>query len=200
MNAQGLKSFDEPIWNRREILRYAQCPGCTDENMLSVMEDCIKECISFASLAYRVSYCELPIVSLDEESGAIDMQHIKVTSRSLAANLSGCKEAVVFAASIGPGIDRLIKKYTKLDPVKALFFQAIGAERAESLCEAFMSSYPKKLRPRFSPGFGDLELGIQPDVLAVTNAGKNLSITLDEGCLMSPSKSVTAFAGIAEGA
>ncbi len=196
MNAQGLKSFDEPSFNRREILRYAQSPGCTDEKMLSVMEACIKECAALASLGYRVSYCELPIVSLDEESGEIDMEHIKVTSRSLAANLSGCKEVVVFAASIGPGIDRLIKKYTKLDPVKALFFQAIGAERVESLCEAFMESYPQKLRPRFSPGFGDLALSIQPDVLAVANARKNLSITLDDGFLMSPSKSVTAFAGI----
>ena len=60
----------------------------------------------------------------------------------------------------------------------------------------FCDSYPSKLRPRFSPGFGDLALSIQPDILAITNARKNLSITLDEGFLMSPSKSVTAFVGI----
>jgi cobalamin-dependent methionine synthase I len=60
----------------------------------------------------------------------------------------------------------------------------------------FCDSYPSKLRPRFSPGFGDLPLSLQPEILAITNARKNLSITLDEGCLMSPSKSVTAFAGI----
>ncbi len=198
MNAQGIKSFDEPPFNRREILRYAQSPGCTDEKMLEIMEGCISECIATASLGYRVSYCELPVISLDEESGMIDLEHLKITSRSLAGNLSGCSRVVVFAASIGPGIDRVIKKYTKTDPVRALFFQAIGAERAESLCEMFVNSYPSKLRPRFSPGFGDLSLTVQPDVLAVTNARKNLAITLDEGCLMSPSKSVTAFAGIDE--
>ena len=102
----------------------------------------------------------------------------------------------MFAATVGPVIDRMIKKYNKLDPVRALFMQAIGAERVETLCNMFCDSFPGKLRPRFSPGFGDLALDIQPQVLAVTNARKNLAITLDAGFLMSPSKSVTAFAGI----
>ncbi len=196
MTPQGIRSFDEPDFVRREILRYAMCGGCDDEKMLSFMEDCIDECKKFAQFSYRVSYCVVPIVSLDEESGEIDMDVLKITSRSLAGNLAGCKEAIVFAATVGPGIDRLIRKYTKLDPVKALFMQAIGAERVETICNRFCDSYPQKLRPRFSPGFGDLALSVQPDVLSITNARKNLSITLDEGFLMSPSKSVTAFVGI----
>ena len=196
MTPQGIRSFDEPEFVRREILRYAMCGGCDDEKMLAFMEECIDECKKSAQFSYRVSYCVLPIVSLDDESGDIDFDIMKITSRSLAGNLAGCSEAVVFAATVGPGIDRLIKKYTKLDPVKALFMQAIGAERVETMCNLFCDSYPEKLRPRFSPGFGDLPLLVQPDVLSVTNARKNLSITLDEGFLMSPSKSVTAFAGV----
>ncbi len=196
MTPQGIRSFDEPEFNRREILRYAMCAGCDDAKMLAFMEDCIKESRQLASFSYRVSYCVLPAVSIDEESGEIDLDLLKITSRSLAGNLSGCREVVVFAATIGPGIDRLIKKYTKLDPVRALFMQAIGAERVETVCNMFCDTYPDKLRPRFSPGFGDLTLAIQPEVLSVTNARKNLAITLDEGFLMSPSKSVTAFVGV----
>ncbi len=196
MSAAGIKSFDESEYNRREILRYAMCPGCDEPKMLELMEGCIKECQNFASFAARVSYVVLPIVSLDTSSGEIDMEDIKVTSRDLAGNLNGCSRAVVFAATVGPGIDRLIKKYSKLDPVRALFMQAIGAERVETLCNSFCGTFQEPLRPRFSPGFGDLALSIQPEVLTLTNARKNLSITLDEGFLMSPSKSVTAFAGI----
>ncbi len=192
----GIQSFDEPPFNRREILRYAQCPGCTDDTVIAMMEDCIGECRKYASMSYRVSYSILPIVSLDTDTGYIDMGHMSVTSRDLAGNLNGCAKVIVFAATIGPGIDRLIRKYTKLDKARALFMQAIGAERAETLCEMFCSSFEEELRPRFSPGFGDLTLSIQPEILKITNAGKNLSITLDEGFLMSPSKSVTAFAGI----
>ena len=196
MTGVGIKSFDEPEFNRREILRYALCPGCEDPAMTGIMEECISECAQFASFSYRISYIVLPVVSLDAKTGSIDMEHMQIHSRDLASNLEGCKRVVVFAATIGPGIDRLIKKYSKIDPVKALFMQAIGAERAETMCNLFCSSFPDKLRPRFSPGFGDLPLSIQPEVLGVTNARKNLSIPLDDGFLMSPSKSVTAFAGI----
>ncbi|MCR5688411.1 MAG: Vitamin B12 dependent methionine synthase activation subunit [Lachnospiraceae bacterium] len=196
MTGQGIRSFEEPAIERREILRYAQCSGCTDEAMLGLMEECISECRSYASFSYRVSYAVLPLISCDTVSGQIDMRHMSITSRDLARNLDGCEGVVVFAATVGPGIDRLIKKYTKLDPAKALFMQAIGAERVESLCNSFCSTYPEKLRPRFSPGFGDLPLSLQPDVLKITNASKNLAITLDAGFLMSPSKSVTAFSGI----
>jgi len=197
MSAVGIKSFDEPEYNRREILRYAMCPGCDEPGMLSIMEECMEECKKFAAFSYRISYIALPVLSLDTASGDIDLDLMKVTSRSLAANLEGCKEVLLFAGTIGPGIDRLIKKYSKLDPVKALFMQAIGAERAETMCNLFCDTFPVKLRPRFSPGFGDLPLSIQPEVLAITNAKKNLSITLDDSFLMSPSKSVTAFAGYA---
>ena len=196
MTGQGIKSFDEPEYNRREILRYAMCPGCDAPAMLDLMEDCIDECRKYASFSYRVSYVVLPVLSLDTDTGAIDLEHIKPVSRDLAGNLNGCERVVVFAATVGPGIDRLIKKYTKSDAVRALFMQAIGAERAETMCNMFCDTFPDKLRPRFSPGFGDLTLSIQPEVLRLTNAGKNLSITLDDGFLMSPSKSVTAFAGI----
>ena len=52
------------------------------------------------------------------------------------------------------------------------------------------------VRQAVSDAIRDLPLAVQPEVLSVTNARKNLSITLDDGFLMSPSKSVTAFAGI----
>ena len=160
-----------------------------------MMEECIKECTALAAFSPKISYIVLPVVELDTKTGHIDLLHIRTESKALASNLEGCSEVVLFAATVGPMIDRIIKKYNKLDPVKALFMQAIGAERVETLCNMFCDTYPEKLRPRFSPGFGDLPLSIQPEVLAVTNAAKNLSITIDKGFLMSPSKSVTAFAG-----
>ena len=39
------------------------------------------------------------------------------------------------SATVGIGIDRIIAKYGALSPSKALIFQAIGAERIESLCD-----------------------------------------------------------------
>lgn len=51
-------------------------------------------------------------------------------------------------------------------------------------------------RPRFSPGYGDLPLALQPDLLNFLNAQRWVGITVGKTLLMSPMKSVTAIMGI----
>ena len=49
---------------------------------------------------------------------------------------------------------------------------------------------------RFSPGYGDLPLSVQPTVLAALDAQRRLGITLSSSLLMTPTKSVTAIIGM----
>ena len=65
-------------------------------------------------------------------------------------------------------MDRLILKYSMIEPSKALIMQALGAERIESLCNTFcqdiaqkLSNEGKSLLPRVSPGYGDIPLTMQ---------------------------------------
>lgn len=207
------KTYPKPEYDRKEILRYAGCSGSdVPKEMTELMEQCIKECEDAGAFSYKIAYRFLP-VSFYEETDAegklaknMDFGPIKVTSGDLYKNLSGCTECIFLAATVGSGIDRLIGKYSRLNPAKALFLQAIGAERVESLCDTFCTDekiFPESieyegcsLRPRFSPGYGDLSLKIQRDFLNVLEANKRLGITLGESLLMSPSKSVTAIAGV----
>ena len=108
-----------------------------------------------------------------------------------------------FAATIGIAIDRLISKYNHISPVKALFMQAIGAERIEALCNLFNSEIRDEAvakggttRPRFSPGYGDLPLEVQKEFVILLDCSRRLGVTLNESLLMSPSKSVTAVIGV----
>ena len=110
---------------------------------------------------------------------------------------------ILFAATVGAPFDRLIQKYSLLAPSKALIMQAIGAERVESLCDAFcekmdtdLSKDGKCLTPRVSPGYGDIPLAMQKDVFAVLDCPRKIGLTLDSSLMMSPTKSVTAVAGI----
>ena len=107
---------------------------------------------------------------------------------------------ILFAATVGVEIDRLIGKYGRLSPTKALLFQAIGAERIEALCDAFCADIKKEyntgLEPRFSPGYGDLPLSAQKNIFAVLDPERRIGLTLNSSLLMSPSKSVTAFVGL----
>ena len=159
------------------------------------MNECIEEAKNVIS--YKVCYCILPI---NIKESAIDFNAFKVNSEKLALNLKNCENAIIFGATLGTEIDRLIIKYGKLSPTKALFFQAIGATQIEALCDEFCNEIKNELnvnlKPRFSPGFGDLELTTQKDIFKLLDCSKKIGLTLNDSLLMSPTKSVTAFVGI----
>lgn len=187
--------------NRREILRYAGAGNNAENNsdFVSIMEECIDEALPV--LSYRVSY------RIEDSSWKDEYDSV-----NLNANLEGCELVVLFAATVGIGIDRLISKYSRVSPSKALFMQAFGAERIEALCDAFeesikngkllqeLSSFQEDccivLHPRFSPGYGDLPLEAQKTMFSVLDCERRLGLTLNESLLMSPSKSVTAIIGV----
>ena len=125
---------------------------------------------------------------------------MKIHSKSLINNLKDCDEVIVFAATAGLMIDRLIAKYAVISPVRSLMLHSIGAERVEALCDSFCDKIATELKcnlaPRFSPGYGDLPLVLQKDILHLLNANNTIGIGLNTSLLLSPTKSVTAFAGI----
>ena len=52
------------------------------------------------------------------------------------------------------------------------------------------------LRPRFSPGYGDLKLEHQKDWFRLLDISRQIGIELTDSLLMVPTKSVTAIIGI----
>ncbi|MCD8309278.1 MAG: Vitamin B12 dependent methionine synthase activation subunit [Clostridia bacterium] len=129
----------------------------------------------------------------------IDLGFAKTNSHSLALNLKGCSKIALFAATVGAGVDRLIVKYNKLSPARAVILQAMGAAAIETWCDDLNSQITRTYgatKPRFSCGYGDLPLAMQRDIFPALNVTKNLGITLTQGDLMIPSKSVTAIIGI----
>ena len=191
------KSFASPSINRREILRYANVPSPSQE-ILDLMEECIL--LVQNKLSYKVCYCEFPLSISD---GIIDMQFARTISKDLQKSLSGCTSVVLFAATLGSEIDRLIARYGSISPSKAFMLQAIGAERIEALCNAFNDEIKtnsmaigKSTSPRFSAGYGDLSLEFQKDIFNALDCSRKIGLTLNESLLMSPTKSVTAIIGI----
>lgn len=190
-------SFKEPSINKKEIMRYMSSQGGGDE-ILGLVDECLAEVREM--LQYKVCYT---ILTTETDSNIISLPCGQIASRNLAKNLSGCDKAIIFAATIGIGIDRLISKYSRLSPAKALCLQAIGAERVEALCNDFCEKMKSEfqgkgesLRPRFSPGYGDLPLETQKMIFSLLDCPKRIGVTLGDTLLMSPSKSVTAFIGI----
>ena len=198
MNTVFTKHYPSPPYDRGEILRYAGVGRETAE-MKEVLDECLRE----AAQAFHFSVCyrEFPLTF---RSGELNLGFARTESKDLGKALSGCDGVIVFAATVGLAIDRLIARYATLSPAKALFLQAVGAERIESLCNLFaadISAQKKRnglfLRPRFSPGYGDLPLTLQEDIFATLDCHKHIGLTLNQSLIMSPTKSVTALIGVA---
>lgn len=192
------KSYENAPFSLNEIIRYSGAK-IADENLKSLISDCLSECEKEKAVNYEICYTETP---LSIKGDIADFSAFTLKSKNLVTALKGCSFALIFACTIGIGIDRLIKKYSAIHPSKALIFQAIGTERVETFTDLFIEEYKKEQKvstsSRFSAGYGDLSLEAQKEIFNILNPQKHLGLTLNDSLIMSPSKSVTAILGINE--
>lgn len=187
--------------NKSEIYRYlgytkqAEVTGNIDALVDEVLENVLK------GSTPKVCYKRFDL-AFNNDIG-IDFGFMRVESRDLTSNLSGCHEAVVFAATIGLYTDRQIQRETILSPAKACVYQAVGAAVIEAVCDDFNEWFRasetlsgNELKPRYSPGYGDVSLEVQKDIFRELNCAKMAGITLSDSLHMIPEKSVTAIIGI----
>ena len=192
-----VEPFLTPPVNEKEILRYAKAkPG--EDATEALMAECLNEMKD--GFCYRVCSTRLPVERNGETIGFAGMQ---IPSKTLATALADCEELLLFAATVGVQIDRAVTRYSRVSPAKALMLQAFGAERIESLCETFIAKKEEELRgehlflkPRVSPGYGDIPLTLQKEIFALLDCPRKIGLTLHDSLLMTPTKSVTAIAGI----
>ncbi len=150
----------------------------------------------------RVCYAELPVlVSGDtvNAGGAFWISH------GLATRISGASRALIFVATVGVGADRLVSRYSRPSPSLALAISALATERVEALCDLFSREIAEQKSAegcdtalRFSPGYGDLSLDVQRDIFRLLSPEVKIGVSLTDGLLMTPSKSVSAIIGIRE--
>lgn len=186
--------------SRKEVLRYlGYGVHKGDDAVNDLVEECIRELEGAASPKCISRVYPLELLP-DYE---IDFTVFRTRSRNLSKNMVDCNQVILFAATLGTGVDVLLHKYTKLQMSKAVTMQAAAAAMIEEVCDEenkrLKEEYEAKglyLRPRFSPGYGDFALECQREITAVLETAKRIGITLTDSLLMAPSKSVTAVMGV----
>ena len=197
MTVLRVRELPFPPVDMREALRYAgHRGGAPEASVLRLLEECASEALP--RLTYRVAYREMSLPLVGNALAPSDRAAIE-------ERLAGCRSAVLFAATVGVEMDRLITRYSRIKPTKALLLDALGSERIEALCDAFCAELASEKRaeglaitPRFSPGYGKPELSAQRELIALLDAPRSIGLTLNESLLMSPTKSVTAIFGLEE--
>ncbi len=142
--------------------------------------------LSVPSLAYKI---------FDIADGSLDELLCGV---NIVRHLSGCREAVIFGATLGAGIDRELMRLQISDMATAVVLDAAASSAIEGVCDNFcidIADSRGEATARFSPGYGDFPLGVQRKIAESLRLDK-IGITLSEGGIMIPQKSVTAILGI----
>ena len=177
-----------------EILRYAGTDK-SDREALDLANKCKEELLF--DYTVTVAYKIFPI---NVVGSVCDFHDFSFESYDLARLLEKSSRALVFGATAGHTLDRFITKYSRVSPARALMFQAIGTELVERGTDAFLSDISLEkgfdFTPRFSAGYGDLPLACQKEIFTHLDLTKHNGMYLNESLIMSPSKSVTAIAGI----
>ncbi|MBR4780670.1 MAG: Vitamin B12 dependent methionine synthase activation subunit [Lachnospiraceae bacterium] len=167
------------------------------DKMVTELEKKLKEAVT-PRCAYEIYALEVKDDSCVLSS---DKQVLMINSARLSAHIRGCKNAILFAATLGPGADMLIRRYTGRSTIKPAILQAVGAAAIEAFADEvtdIIRSNPdtSDLKMRFSPGYGDFSLEYQNDFFSLLSLEKNLGMSLNSALLMSPSKSITAVIGV----
>ena len=181
------------LLNPNEVAaRLKTARGYTDDTILRCEAQLRKELVC----GYTAVLCDVRYRGVDQ----IDLGFGFFRSASLYKNLNGVKKAYVFAVTVGYGVDRLIAKLAVTSAAACFVTDALASAFAEAACDYAEAAIKGNAvcRPRFSPGYGDLSIEIQPHILEMVSAGKRMNITINKSFLMSPSKSITAIMGIVE--
>ena len=163
--------------------------GYRDEAIEKIEKE-LKETIQAGMVAVRV-----PITI---QGDILRFPDFSAESAALAKNLAGCREAYLMAVTLGIKTERWLHRLSILSPAKHFLADGLAsayAEAAADLANAMLGD-GKRLASRFSPGYADLPLSVQSDLLNAVDANKYLHISLSDSLLMIPQKSITAIIGI----
>lgn len=184
----------------KEAVRYLGYGGhAVDEQTLALIEDSFRELDRAADR--RIIYRIFDVIHGEAEELAIG--NLNIVSGNLKKNLRDCKEALLLGATLGIGVDRMLKRYSLTDMARAVALQAAAAALLEEyldICQKKLAeelaAEGKYLRPRFSPGYGDFDIRNQEMILRMLQADKHIGLTMTDSFMLTPAKSVTAVIGI----
>lgn len=126
---------------------------------------------------------------------------VTLTGHTAGTMLEDCHQAALLCCTLGAGFETMFRAEQARDMAQAVILDACGSALVEAGCDSAQAELSARLpglflTDRFSPGYGDLPLDLQPSICAVLDARRRLGVHVTESLLLNPSKSVTAIIGL----
>lgn len=181
--------------DRSEILMYLNTPSL-DENLSAMLEDCVKKLCAAAQP--RTVYRVLPV---EHTASGVLLGGLPLQGEDIALHLTGCKEAVLLAATLSAPVDALIRRASVTDMTLAVMYDAVAGAAVERVCNdleaEIKAKYPYPYyTARFSAGYGDFPITQQGALVQMLDAPRKIGLTVTPAQTLLPMKSVTAVMGM----
>ena len=109
-------------------------------------------------------------------------------------------DVLILAATLGLSLDRRLRYYARTDAARLVLMDAAASALVERVCDELQEALPFETYTfRFSPGYGDVPLTMQKQIVRVLETQKRIGMTLTQSLMMIPQKSITGIVGIGGG-
>lgn len=186
-----------------EILRYL---GYRNTAIPKALDELIKSCmeLTLKTIQPKSIYHRYPISFLSEGI-AVSSTNIVLQGKSIRDHLQECKEIFLLAGTIGTEMDKLIRTKMVVSPDEGVILDSCATAAIEMLMDLTENSIrnmceqnEESITWRFSPGYGDLPLDTQINLLAALDTSRKIGLTVSRSLILIPSKSVTAVIGVSK--
>ncbi|MGL4850497.1 MAG: methionine synthase [Clostridium sp.] len=187
-----------------EVLRYLGYKGqALEEDFLEKVKEIREK--SKAFFRPKFVYESYGIKKINGEI-LIEGTTLKLKSDDINNLLKDSEKMYLMAVTLGNDIEKLIRRYERISMTDALILDACATTAIEEYIDNLEADI--KLRElkeeenftfRYSPGYGDLSLDVQKEIINVLNCQRRIGLTASENKILFPRKSVTAILGVIKG-
>ena len=188
-----------------EVLRYT---GFNKElhTMTKDLEEKINKNIEVIKEKIHPRIIASNILSIEKQSKYIYSEgNIKFTGEDIKEHLKSCDGIILMAATLGNEVDTFLRMQEIKDMADAVIADAAANVAIEHVCQEkeeeirrILKKENKYLTMRYSPGYGDLPINIQGEILNVLDSQRKIGLAVTPSNIMIPRKSVTSIMGVAE--
>ena len=185
--------------DRNIVARYL---GMKPEDINDVMSGLIDEAEELVKKDAEIGYvCGIYDIVKKEGGIGFDEVSIVLPGEDIAKLLDGCEKGVLMCATLSGYIDTRIRTLQIKNMPLALVYDACASVAIDQVCDDVQKYIRERLPEyvqtmRFSPGYGDLPISIQREFLDCVEANKRCGVSLTEGGMLTPTKTVTAVFGL----
>ena len=177
----------------RQAARYLGAPGEPGSGTLALLKRC----------APPLLHAAMPkAVWRTADTAAWDEAGI-LQGADIRRHLTECPQAILLAVTLGPMVDSQIRRSAVGDVAAGAAADALAsalaeqsADQAEALLRQRVTAEGRYLTCRYSPGYGDWPVTVQPQAAELLDAGRQIGLYVTDTALLTPRKSVTALLGV----